>query len=95
MKEIKGIINICRKAGYLIIGGENILNHTQKLYLVLLSNDAGKSLQREMNFVASERKIPIFQTENLDKLTSIPNCKAVAIKNKALSDEIIELLKGE
>ena len=95
MKDIKGIINICHKAGYLIIGGENILKHSQKMFLVLVDSASGKSLLREMNYVANSRKIPLLQVEKLDEITSIANCKAVAIKNKPLSDEIIKLIKGE
>ena len=35
-EKIKGYLNISRKAGYLIIGGETLDDYTKKLFLVLL-----------------------------------------------------------
>ena len=95
MRDIKGIIGICRKAGYAIIGGENIKNNSQKMYLILVDENSGKSLLREMQFVANLRNIPIVSIKNLEEIVDIKNCKAVAFKNKALSEKIFELLKGE
>ena len=95
MKDVKGVVNICRKAGYAIIGGEKIKENTHKMFLILLDKSAGKSLTREMQFVSKEREIPLFLIEKLDVMVGIENCKAIAYKNKALSDEIIEILKGE
>lgn len=95
MRDIKGIIGICRKAGYAIIGGENIKNNSQKMYLILVDENSGKSLLREMQFVANLRNIPIVSIKNLEEIVDIKNCKAVAFKNKALSEKIFNLLKGE
>ncbi len=95
MKEINGLIGICRKAGYVIIGGENIKKNTHKMYLILLDETAGNSLKREMNFVANSKNIPIQTLSNLANIVGIDNCKVIALKNKALSDKIIETLKGE
>lgn len=94
MKDCRGVVNICRKAGYAIIGGENILNNSHKMYLILLDSSSGKSLKREMHFVADNRNIPLIEISNLSVQIGIENCKAVAFKNKALSDEIITILKG-
>ena len=95
MKDVKGIIGICRKAGYAIIGGENIKNNSHKMYLILVDLNSGNSLLREMQFVENLRNIPILKLKNLNEIVGIENCKAVAFKNKALSDEIIGILKGE
>ena len=95
MKTLNGIINICRKAGYLIIGGENIKNNPHKMYLILIDKSSGNSLKREINYLSVSRKIPFLEVEELANMTGIENCKAVAIKNKALSDEILKMIKGE
>ena len=95
MKTLNGIINICRKAGYLIIGGENIKNNPHKMYLILIDKSSGNSLKREINYLSVSRKIPFLEVEGLANMTGIENCKAVAIKNKALSDEILKMIKGE
>lgn len=95
MKTVSGILNICRKAGYLIIGGENIRLNQHKMYLILIDKTAGNSLKREMSFSAKTRNIPLVETENLAEILGIDNLKALAVKNKALSEEILKLLKGE
>lgn len=95
MKTLNGIINICRKAGYLIIGGENIKNNPHKMYLILIDKSSGNSLKREINYLLVSRKIPFLEVEGLANMIGIENCKAVAIKNKALSDEILKMIKGE
>lgn len=95
MKTLNGIINICRKAGYLIIGGENIKNNPHKMYLILIDKSSGNSLKREINYLSVSRNIPFLKVEGLANMIGIENCKAVAIKNKALSDEILKMIKGE
>ncbi len=95
MKTLNGIINICRKAGYLIIGGENIKNNPHKMYLILIDKSSGNSLKREINYLLVSRNIPFLEVEGLANMIGIENCKAVAIKNKALSDEILKMIKGE
>ena len=49
--KIKGLINIANKAGYLIIGTDSLKGYKKKLYLILMSNDAGSSTIRNANFV--------------------------------------------
>lgn len=95
MKTLNGIINICRKAGYLIISGENIKNNPHKMYLILIDKSSGNSLKREINYLLASRNIPFLEVEGLANMIGIENCKAVAIKNKALSDEILKMIKGE
>lgn len=95
MANTKEIISIARKAGYVIIGKDNLVSHNKKLYLILLDNTAGNSLNREMRFLADNRKIELIKVSNLAELVSIENCKVIGIKNKNISDKIIEYLKGE
>ena len=95
LKTLNGIINICRKAGYLIIGGENIKNNPHKMYLILIDKSSGNSLKREINYLLVSRNIPFLEVEGLANMIGIENCKAVAIKNKTLSDEILKMIKGE
>ena len=95
MNKVAGLIGIARKAGYVVIGGENLSKYTQKLYLLLLDLGAGNSLKREVNFAASKRKIPVLIVEKLGEMVGIESCKAIGIKNKAFSDQIAKILKGE
>ena len=95
MSSLEGLINIAKKAGFVIIGGENLSNYTKKLYLLILDNTAGNSLRREMQLLSSKRNLKILNVENLSKIVGIENCKAIGIKNKAFAENIEECLKGE
>lgn len=93
MNKIGGLIGVARKAGFVIVGQDNLKNYGKKLYAILLDNTAGNSLIREMTFLAEKKNIPLQMVENLSELVSIENCKVVGIKNKQMSNEILEGLK--
>ena len=95
MNKIQGLISIARKAGSVIIGKEKLATYTKKLYLLLIDKSAGNSLLREMKFLSENRDIPLLEIENLAELVSIENCKAIGLKNKALSESIEKCVKGE
>ena len=95
MDKIRGLISISRKAGYAILGGENLLSYDKKLYLVLLDASAGKSLSREVNFFCKNRGLAPIVVENLNDLSGIENCKVIGIKNKKIAENLEGLLKGE
>lgn len=95
MKNLDGILSLSRKAGMLVIGQDNLLGYQKKLYVLLLDKTAGKSLLREVNFMAKQKNLPLFEIENLGKFVGIENCKVLGVKNKAFSEKIIEFLKGE
>lgn len=95
MNNLEGLIGIARKAGFVIIGGENLSSYTKKLYLLLVDKSAGVSLKREMNFLAQKRDLQILEVENLAKIVCVQNCKAIGIKNKAFSENIEKIVKGE
>lgn len=95
MNKIEGLISISRKAGFVIIGLDNLKGYDKKLYLLLVDVTAGKSLKREINFLAQKTNAQLFELENLGDLIGIENCKVVGLKNKAISENIIECLKGE
>lgn len=95
LNKIEGLISISRKAGFAIIGQDNLKGYAKKLYLLLVDVTAGKSLKREINFLAQKTNAQLFELENLGDLIGIENCKVVGLKNKAISENIIECLKGE
>lgn len=95
MKEISGLISIARKAGFAIIGQDNLKSYDKKLYLLLVDKNAGNSLKREMKYLSNDKNIPLFELEGLGQVVTIENCKAIGIKNKAISENIIKCIKGE
>lgn len=95
MNKIQGLISIARKAGFCVIGQDNLKNFEKKLHLILLDKTAGDSLVREMRFLSNKKNCLLLEVEKLDSLVSIDNCKVIAIKNKELSEKIVETIKGE
>ena len=93
LSELKGLFGLARKAGYVIVGLENLREYDKKLYALVVDEICGKSLNREMEFLAKKRNLPLARTKNLAELVDIENCKAVGIKNKGLADAILEKLK--
>ncbi len=92
-EKIKGYLNIARKAGYLIQGGETLERYTKKLYLVLYDNRSARSTLKIVEKLSL--KYPTLKIENLESLTGLQNCLVVGIKNKDLSDIIQNLIKEQ
>ncbi len=97
INKIKGLVNISNKAGYLIIGADNLKKYNKKLYLILYSNDSGKSIQKVVNNQKLQTNCDTFEVETQDfsKIVSIENCKIIGLKNLGLSKEIIKVIRGE
>ena len=91
--KIKGFLNISRKAGYLIIGGEKLENYKKKLFLVLYDIKAGNNTLKIVDKL-KVKGIDICGVDNLEELCTISNCKIIGIKNKNIS-EIIKSLINE
>lgn len=90
--KLQEYLNIAKKAGYVIIGGDKLYNYNKKLYLVLYDKEAGRSTQKIVEKL-KDREIPILSVENLQNFLNIPNCKLIGIKNKSLSDIICNIIK--
>lgn len=90
-EKIENYLNICRKAGYLIIGGEKLENYSKKLYLVIYDKNSQKNTMKIVEKFKI-KQISVCEMENLGEILSIENCKIVGIKNKNLSDIILNLM---
>ena len=93
-QKIEGYLNIAKKAGYLLIGGDNIENailHKRKIYLVLyepsIQNNSLKIIRK-----AEDRSILTKSLEGISNYIKIKNCKIIALKNKNLSDIIYNII---
>lgn len=92
--KLKGYINICRKAGYLIIGGEKLADYNKKLFLVLYDKNAMKNTMKVVDKI-KEKNIQTIECEDLEEIVSIQSCKIIGIKNKNLSDVILNLFSDK
>jgi len=90
--KLKGYLNISHKAGYMIVGGEKLDDYNKKLYLIIYDKSAQKNTIKVVEKIR-EKNVTIVEVDNLEELTSIKNCKIIGLKNKKLSDIIIELLE--
>ena len=95
LNKIKGLLSIARKAGFCIIGQDNLKDYDKKLFLILLDKTAGQALLRQMEFLSKSRNIPLVMVDGLAEILAIENCKVIALKNKSISENIIKNLKGE
>lgn len=95
LNNIGGLLGIARKAGYVIVGQDNLVGYTKKLYLILLDETAGNSLSREMKFLSEKTDALVVRVKDLAKMINIENCKVIGIKNKNIADEIVKNIKGE
>ena len=91
INKIKGYLNISHKAGYMIVGGEKLNDYNKKLYLVLYDKSAQKNTLKIVEKLKL-KNIPIIEIDYLPELISIKNCKIIGLKNKNLSDIIMNLL---
>ena len=74
---------------------EGLIGIARKAGFVIVDKTAGASLKRQMGYVANDRQIPLYEIENLGTIVGISSCKAIGLKNKALSEQIEGCLKGE
>lgn len=89
--KLQGYLNIAKKAGYVIIGGEKLYNYNKKLYLVIYDNTSEKNTLKVVDKI-KQRNIPIYSIDNLQDIVSIKNCKIIGIKNKNLSDIMMQCI---
>ncbi len=95
MAKIEELLSLARKAGYVIVGKDNLCGYSKKLFLLIMDKSAGNSLTREMNFISAQKNIPILIVDELAQKLKIQNCKAIGLKNKAMAENIEKCLKGE
>lgn len=92
--KLKGYLNISNKAGYLIVGGEKLEFYNKKLYLVIYDSSAQKNTIKVVEKIKN-KNIPVLSVENLEELISIKNCKIIGLKNKKLSDIMIDIIENK
>ena len=92
--KAKGYLGIARKAGYLIIGADNLKKYTQKMYILLVDMMSSNNLNKIVNKF-QEKGVQVILVEKLSELIEIDNCKIVGVKNNGLALEIIKHLRGE
>ena len=94
VQKIKGYVNLANRAGYIIWGTDNLKGYTHKLYLILYREDYGTTIQKTVNRFENVESI-MLSIDDYNEIIGNSNSKIIGIKNKGLSDQIINLLRGE
>ena len=94
LKKANGYVNIANRGGYLIWGSDGLKGYTHKLYLIIYREDFGKTIEKTLLRFKDIYSIKL-NTREYNMIVGSENSKIVAIKNKGISEQIINLLRGE
>ncbi len=91
--KVKGYVGIATRGNYTIIGADLLKNYNHKLFLALYREDSCKTINKVLEKL-KERQIPCIKltVEDFNSISGLNNCKILAIKNKGLAEQIINLL---
>ena len=94
ISTIKKYIDLAKKAGAILYGLDNIKSGTQNIYLILIDNEVGSSLKRNIDFISQHKKVQclVLNNTNLDDLLNTNNCKVIGITNINLANKIKDLI---
>lgn len=93
-KKANGYVNIASRAGYIVWGTDGLKGYTHKLYLILYREDYGKTIEKTLLRFENIPSIMLSE-EAYNLVVGGNNSKIIAIKNKGISEQIINLLRGE
>lgn len=95
LNSIKKYINLCKKAGAVVYGIDNLKSSKKPVFVIFTDITAGNSLKRTAKYLSENSNILNIELESnlIDNLFETTNCKAVGISNSNLADKIIELIK--
>ena len=94
LKKANGYVNIAIRAGYTIFGTDNLKGYTHKLYLILYREDFGKTIEKTIARFSDIKAIKL-SADEFNALVGTDKAKILAIKNKGISEQIINILRGE
>lgn len=84
-------MNIAKKAGYIVLGGDTLEHYTKKLYLILYDPESGKSTLKILATLQS-KGLEALPLEQLSKFMHMETCRMIGIRNKSFSDQIKQIL---
>lgn len=96
LDKIKGYVNLAIRAKYVVFGADNLKGYTHKLYLVLYRQDYGNTILKTINELKHRGlQCIMLSVEDFNYISSLDNCKLLAIKNKGISEQICKILRSE
>lgn len=94
LTKANGYVNIANRGGYVIWGTDGLKGYTHKLYLIIYREDYGKTIEKTLARFDNICSIMLSEYE-YNKVVGAENSKIIAIKNKGISEQITNLLRGE
>ncbi len=93
--KVSALFGFAVKAGKLIYGKDNISVYGKKLHLIAVCPTLSQNSYSDIEYIAKSRKIPIIiPAEPLEKILFKIGCKAAALKDKQMSEAIIQNTNG-
>jgi len=90
--KVISYIGFAVKSGAAVIGGDNIEKSKKPLIVVLVCDSASDRLKKNMRRFGG--KTEVIAVENLEQISKIGGCKALAITDKSLAEAVIQQLRG-
>ena len=96
-KKLQGYLGILRKGDYLVIGADRLKEYNKKLYLVIIPKNASKNILKVSTHIANDYNIPVIEVplEDMGECIGLNSCQILGVKNKGLSDAILNNCKDE
>lgn len=94
LQKVNGYINIANRGGFVIWGTDGLKGYTHKLYSIIYREDFGKTIEKTLNRFPLIPAV-MLSVEDFNIAVGTDNCKILAIKNKGISDKVINILRGE
>lgn len=89
---IVGLLGLCRRADYLIIGGDTLKDYKKKLYLVITAKQPSKNITKIATQCSEKYNIKSIELIDVDlgEIIGVKNCQIVGIKNLGMVNQILE-----
>lgn len=88
---IVGLLGLCRRADYLIIGGDTLKDYKKKLYLIVTNKQPSKNITKIALHCSEKYNILAIELldEDLGEIIGIKGCQIVGIKNLGMVNQIL------
>ena len=90
--QIEGLLGLCRRANYLIIGSDKLKDYSKKMYLIVTNSNPSNNIQKIALQCSDRYKITAIELidSNLGDAIGIKGCQIVGIKNLGMVNQILE-----
>jgi len=89
-EKSKSYLGFAIKANKIVYGLDNILKYRKRIHLLIECETSGRGISKNLKLYSEQKCITLLKADNLEKLLSKENVKAVGILDKNLAKAIVE-----